>query len=453
MRSISDTTTVTVAGAGLAGSLMAILLARRGFNVEVFERWPDPRSEDVPAGRSINLALGERGWNALRTAGLDHRVSRFTLPMKGRMIHDLEGHVSLQPYGQKPHEVVHSVHRGRLNMALLDAAEDTRRVRIHFRQELKHLDVPGGVATFLDHASNREYQREVSPIIGADGAGSPVRQAIESCLGFNASSELLDHGYMEVTIPPENGEFALDPEGLHIWPRGGFMMIGLPNADKSFTGTLFLANEGEPSFEKLESYARFKAFFDSHFPDAVPRLKRLKDDYETNPVGVLGTIRCPHWHVGGDALIIGDAAHAIVPFHGQGMNCAFEDCVALDAILEEATTWEVAFERLEAARKGNANAIADMALENYLEMRSDVIDPGYQLRRELALELERRFPDRFIPRYSMVMFNNMGYIEAQRRGEINRRILSQLTKQQRSIDRIDFDYAEQLIQDQLPILA
>lgn len=452
MSRVSDTSTVTIAGAGLAGSLMAILLARRGFNVEVFERWPDPRKDTVPAGRSINLALGERGWNALRIAGLDHRVSRFTLPMKGRMIHDPEGNVTLQPYGQKPSEVVHSVHRGRLNIALLDAAEQTRRVRIHFRQELKALDLARGVATFIDHPSSREYDREVVPIIGADGAGSPVRQAIEYHLGFTASSELLDHGYMEVTIPPANGEFALDPEGLHIWPRGGFMMIGLPNADRSFTGTLFLANEGDPSFERLKTYEQFREFFAEQFADAMPHLACLQDDFETNPVGVLGTIRCPHWHVGGDALVIGDAAHAIVPFHGQGMNCAFEDCVALDAIVDQATTWEVTFERLQAKRKANANAIADMALENYLEMRSDVIDPGYQLRRQLALELERRFPSRFIPRYSMVMFNNMDYVLAQQRGEINRRILRELTENTPSLDRIDFEYAKHLIDDQLSIL-
>ncbi len=454
MSEISETSVITIAGAGLAGSLLAVFLARRGFHVEVFERWPDPRRHETPAGRSINLALAERGIYALKQVGLHHRVAQFAIPMRGRMIHDEAGHQALQPYSSSDREVIYSVHRVRLNIALLDAAEETNRVHIHFRQELKSVDFDRGLAVLLDHASGREYSSPVLPLIAADGAGSPVRAALEKYLGFEASIELLDHGYQELSIRPSpSGQHRLNPNALHIWPRGGYMMIALPNADGSFTATLFLANKSDqterPSFASLEKPAAFRDFCNTRFPDLTPLLERLDSEHAEHPVGVLGTVRCPQWHLDGRAVLIGDAAHAIVPFHGQGMNCAFEDCLTLDAAVAESKSWPQAFARFTAARRDNANAIADMALENYLEMRSAVIDSRFQLKRELGHELERRHPRHFLPRYSMVMFQRLPYREAQRRGAINERILEHLIKGVERLEQVDFDRARELVETQL----
>ncbi|MEM9302883.1 MAG: NAD(P)/FAD-dependent oxidoreductase [Pseudomonadota bacterium] len=451
-RPIGDTREITIVGAGLAGSLAAVYLAQLGFRVEVFERWSDPRRDDVPAGRSINLALAERGIHALAGVGLHHRVARFALPMRGRMVHDARG-VNLQPYGQSDDEVIYSVHRARLNCALLDAAEATKRVRIHFSQELVDLDLDSGQATFHDHASDRRYARPVLPIIGADGVGSPVRAAIERHGDFKSDIRFLDHSYRELTIPPTpDGGFRMAPEALHVWPRGGHMMIALPNEDRSFTATLFMPSEGDRSFAETATYDDFVAFVQAEFPDAVPHLTQLPEDFEEHPVGVLGTIRCPRWHIDGRAVLIGDAAHAIVPFHGQGMNCGFEDCEALARIIGAHRRWEDAFADFEADRKPNANAIADMALENYIEMRSSVSDDRYLLMRTLALELERRHPERFVPRYALVMFRRIPYAAAQKRGEVNRAILRQLTRDAGSLDDIDFEAASRLVEDRLTVL-
>jgi kynurenine 3-monooxygenase len=447
---IRATETVTIAGAGLAGSLLAIFLARRGFKVELFERWGDPREDQVPAGRSINLALAERGIQALKAVGLHHRVGQLAIPMRGRMIHDQDGQQSLQGYGQTENEVIYSVHRGRLNIAMLDAAEQTQRVRIHFNQELRSVDFDSGEAIFFDHASDREYQRQVLPIFGCDGAGSPVRASMEDYLGFLATADMLDHSYKELSIPPlDDGGFRMEANALHIWPRGDFMMIALPNADGSFTNTLFFPNVGEQSFQTVNSSEAARPFFRQQFPDALPLILDFDQEFETNPVGILGTVRCDHWHVAGKGLLLGDAAHAVVPFHGQGMNCAFEDVLALDRIVKDSKTWPQAFARLEADRKDNANAIADMALENYIEMRSSVADPAYQLRRELERELERRHPDHFVPRYSMVMFRCLPYAEAKRRGAINQGILYELTEGRDSLEAVDYRAAKVLIEARL----
>lgn len=449
---IRDTREVTIIGAGLTGSLLAIYLARLGFRVEILERWGDPRHDTVPAGRSINLALAERGIRALAGVGLRERVGAFALPMRGRMVHDARG-VNLQPYGQRPNEVIYSVHRARLNATLLDAAEETGQVRVHFRQELLSLDVRAGRAFLHDHAAGRSYERPVTPVIGADGAGSLVRQAIEEELGFETDVSFLDHSYRELTLPPAaDGAFRLAPDALHIWPRGGYMMIALPNTDGSFTATLFMPSEGDTSFAALERFPAFERFVADAFPDARPHLTALERDFAANPVGVLGTTRCPRWHAGGNALLVGDAAHAIVPFHGQGMNCGFEDCEALARIVAGAENWETAFAAFEAERRPNADAIADMALENYEEMRSAVSDPRYLLQRALALQLERRYPDRFVPRYALVMFRRIPYAEAQARGEVNAWILDELTAAAGSLDEVDYEQAAHLIEARLPPL-
>jgi kynurenine 3-monooxygenase len=443
---IADTGTITVIGAGLAGALLATLLAREGFRVEVYERHPDPREAGARGGRSINLALAARGRHALRLAGLLDEVDRFTLPMGGRMMHSEWGELTHQPYGATEDEVIWSAHRARLNTLLLDAAEAGGRVALHFGHELETVDWTGRRLRFRD---GREASFEV--LIGADGAGSALRRAMSAVDSLGVSEELLDHGYLELTLPPTpRGTFALDPTALHIWPRGGFMMIALPNDDRSFTGTLFLPREGDVSFARLDDWIHQEDFFRLHFMDALPLLPRLRDDFRDNPVGLLGTVRCRRWRLGGDAVLLGDAAHAIVPFHGQGMNAAFEDCAVFVRALEDRSRdWSEVFETFERERIPQANAIADMALENYAVMRASVRDPGFLLRKQLEHELERRHGDRFVPRYSLVMFHRGPYAEAYRRGEIQADILDQLLAGVGTLEEVDMDRAARLINGRL----
>ncbi len=443
---VADTRTITIAGAGLAGTLLAVLLARRGFHVQVFERNPDQRFDEAPAGRSINLALAERGREALRMAGIEQEVDTFTIPMRGRMLHDLEGNLVLQPYGASEDEVIWSTHRSLLNTTLLDAAEATGRVDIRFNHALDSVDWDQKKLRFMDGS---EASFEV--LVGADGGGSAVRNALAEVIDLGVTEELLDHGYRELTIPEtEDGSFAMDPHALHIWPRGGYMTIALPNSDGSFTVTLFMANQGEPSFESLSTWESQEAFCREQFPDAFPLLTWLREDFEDNPVGLLGTIRCRHWHLGGTAVLLGDAAHAVVPFHGQGMNAAFEDCIEFANLVEHRDQdWESLFETFQERRIDNANAIADMALENYLIMREAVRDPGFLLRKALEHELERRHGNRFIARYSLVMFHRLPYAEVYARGEVQAGILDELLAGKSALEAVDFETAARLIEERL----
>jgi kynurenine 3-monooxygenase len=447
---VAETGRITVIGAGLAGALLATLLAQAGFRVVVYERHADPRRGGAPGGRSINLALAARGRHALRKAGLLEAADRFTLPMAGRMMHSEWGELTHQPYGASEDEVIWSTHRSRLNRLLLDAAEATGLVDIHFGHELRTVDWD---ARRLRFDKDRTSSFEV--LLGADGAGSALRRALDTAGDLAVSEELLDHGYLELTLPPnEDGDFALDPRALHIWPRGGFMMIALPNDDRSFTGTLFLPRFGDVSFDRLSDWVHQQDFFELHFRDALPLLPQLREDFATHPIGLLGTVRCKRWRRGGDAVLLGDAAHAIVPFHGQGMNAAFEDCVALLRLLEDRRqSWASVLERFEKMRIPQANAIADMALENYGIMRAAVRDPGFLLRKKLEHELERRHGDRFVPRYSLVMFHRGPYDEAYRRGEIQADILDRLLEGAGTLEEVDFNSAARLITGRLEPLS
>lgn len=442
---------ITIVGAGLAGSLLAVFLARRGFRVEVFEQLSDMRRETVPSGRSINLALAERGIHPLRQLGLYERVDEFAIPMRGRMVHPLNGRPELQPYGTREHEMIFAVHRARLNEVLLDAAEAETGVTLHFEHKLTGGDLEDGTLELRDEDEGRTLTVQADPVIGTDGAGSGLRKLIERAAGKTTDAELLDHGYKELTIPPStDGGFRLDPNALHIWPRGGYMLIALPNTDRSFTATLFLPNDGEPGFNQLDSDESVRAFFEREFPDVRPDIPDLEREFEERPTGVLGTVHCPAWHLDGRALLLGDAAHAIVPFHGQGMNCAFEDCGRLDALIAElGPDWPAVFDAFEAERRPNAEAIATMALENYGEMRDAVQDPKFKLKRELERTLELRHPDRFVPRYSMVMFHRLPYQEALKRGRIQAAILDRLTQDVESLEAVNLDTADQLVRQRL----
>ncbi len=431
---------ITIVGGGLAGALLATLLAQRGWSVDVFERRGDPRVHGYAGGRSINLALAERGLHALRQAGADREVMAQAVMMRGRFVHPLHGEARLQRYGRDDSEVIWSINRGDLNIVLLDIAE-SHGARLHFGQGLSSVDFEARTARFGErwHAFNA--------LVGADGAGSSLRGEMAPHVALNERTEWLDHGYKELEIPPaSNGDFRIEPNALHIWPRGHYMCIALPNDERTFTVTLFMPHAGAyPSFENVQTADDAQALFARDFPDALPLMPELREDYEANPVGMLGTLYLDSWRLDGRAVLIGDAAHAMVPFHGQGMNCAFEDCVALADHLQRQPVLAEAFAAFEAQRKPDAEAIQQMALENYIEMRDMVDDAGFLLQRELELALQERHPGRFVPHYSMVSFMRIPYSVALRRSEVQRDILVDATRGLDSLDAIDWPAVDAIV--------
>lgn len=447
---------IHIAGAGLVGSLLSVMLGRRGYDVTILERRSDPRLDDSDSGRSINLALSSRGIFALRTAGLMEDVEKLIIPMTGRMLHFADGSEELMPYGQRENEVIYSISRRDLNLLMMNRAEEAKPVNIKFNQSLESVDFDTKTITVIDLPTGQTRKESFEMLIGADGAGSRTRQAMMPEVGGNAVSDFLDHDYKELEIPAGDGvnsgepEFQIEKNALHVWPRGGYMLIALPNQDGSFTVTLFMPKAGENSFETLEDPAELKRFFEEHFADTIPLIPDLVSDYKTHPQGRLGTVRCSPWYHSDRALILGDASHAIVPFHGQGMNSGFEDCSELIRLLgKHDDDWAVVLPEFNRIQKPNSDAIADMAIENYTTMRASVADPQFQLKKELGFELERRFPTRFVPRYSMVMFHLVPYAAAQKRGIIQQKILSELVEGHASIDTVDFAAAEAMIVEQL----
>jgi kynurenine 3-monooxygenase len=438
---------IAIIGGGPAGSLLAILLARRGLEPIVIERGRRFSHTAPRGGRSINLALAARGIAALRRAGIEAEVAKLLIPMRGRMLHDLDGAQRFLPYGQRETEEIYSVSRATLNTLLFELAAQRHDVEYRFGEQCVGVDSDGAP---LIESGGRQKRLEADIVLAADGAGSEVRRALAARGAITAREELLDHGYKELTLEARGGEFALSPNALHIWPRGGFMLIGLPNPDRTFTATLFLPHRGDPSFASVGP-VEARAFFGREFADALPLIPALERDYADHPVGLLGTVHCRPWSFANRVLLVGDAAHAIVPFHGQGMNAAFEDCVVLDELIGKnggagGQDWPAIFAAFEAERAPNARAIAEMALENYGEMRDEVRDAKFELRAALSFELERRFPGRFIPRYSMVMFHpEIPYAEAQRRGALQAQILRELSTSIESLAQVDFARAATLV--------
>ena len=440
---------VNIVGGGLAGALLAVLLARRGFAVDIYERRPDPRLAPSERGRSINLALAARGIAALERAGVMQRIRPLLITMRGRMIHSLAGGTQLQPYGQHQDEVIYSVSRADLNRVLIEEAARHPQVRLRFRHTCLAALPEAGVLRFRDEATGGECNVPIAPTFATDGAGSAARSSLARAGLISVREDRLDHDYKELTIPAERaGGHAMESHALHIWPRGGFMLIALPNTGGSFTATLFLPRSGTDGFDSLSDPDRVRALFQSQFAEAARLMPDLLEEFATHPQGQLGTVYTTPWHVGGDLLLLGDAAHAIVPFHGQGMNAAFEDCHVLDGLLDRHQSWETLFADFGSARLPDTTAIAQMALENYVEMRDTVLDPAYLRRKELSLELERRFPA-FIPRSSMVMFHpEISYAEALRRGIEQGRILEDLDDAS-APGSVDFELARKLIADRL----
>lgn len=441
---------ITIAGEGLVGSLLAIILAKKGHDVLALERRPDMRKEKVSAGRSINLAISTRGIHALKEAGLaDHVLSR-AIPMMGRMIHPPAGPTSFQPYGKDDSEHINSISRGWLNAALMDHAERSKRVEIRFSQRVMGFDPDKRELTLKDEKTGEVGGMAAELVLACDGAGSAVRGDICRRDGARRSEEQLGHGYKELTLPAgPGGAFQLEKNALHIWPRGTYMLIALPNFEGSFTCTLFLPYKGPASFEALKTPGDVRRFFSEQFPDALALLPNVEEQFFSNPTGAMVTVKCSPWHVEDKALLLGDAAHAIVPFYGQGMNCGFEDVSVLSRLIDEGGgDWRSVFERFEAERKPNADAIADMAVENFIEMRDKVADPRFLFQKKVEKLLQAKFSG-YVPRYSLVTFSRLPYTLAQKAGAAQSRILEELCSGLADPEDVDYGKAERLIDKHL----
>jgi kynurenine 3-monooxygenase len=418
--------TALVIGGGLVGSLHAANLAKRGLKVKLIERRPDLRNVELQAGKSINLALSTRGWKALEMIGVADKVRKIAIPMYGRRIHDTEGNVSFQPYG-KEGQAIYSVSRGELNSVLLDAAESYENLEIRFNCKCTGVNFEESVASFHDAESGEEFDVKADLIFGTDGAFSAVRADMQKTSRFNYQQEFISHGYRELLLPAgEGNSFQMDKNALHIWPRGGYMLIALPNPDGSFTCTLFMPYEGENSFEKLNSDSAIDSFFKQRFPDFYEMLPDLVADYKSHPLSDLVIIRCYPW-VKENTCIMGDASHAIVPFYGQGMNSGFEDCSVMDELLEKNNgNWSDTLNAFQKMRKPDADAIAELAMRNYVEMRDSVADPDFILRKKIEAKLHEKHGDKWIPLYSQVTFSHIRYSEALKEGKRQDRIMEQV---------------------------
>ncbi len=419
---------IAISGAGLVGSLLSIYLARRGYKVSIFERRGDMRKSDYMGGRSINLALSNRGIRALTEVGVAEEIKAVSIPMHGRVMHDLQGNLSVQPYG-KQGQFINSVSRSALNIVLMNKAEELG-VDFHFDQRITQIDLDKTSMTVHSNQTQDYRLWTMDYIIGADGAFSAVRGAFQITDRFDYSQDYIDHGYKELHIPPgAAGSFQLEKNALHIWPRESFMMIALPNPDGSFTCTLFFPFEGPVSFSKLTRDSEIQHFFDSTFPDAAKLMPTLLEDYNTNPTSSLVTVRCYPW-VKNNTLLIGDAAHAIVPFFGQGMNAGFEDCRILNDLLNQHDdNWQMVLTGFQNERKKNADAIAQLALNNFIEMRDLVADADFLLRKKIEARLHQLYPNQWIPLYSMVTFHDtMPYSVAYETGQKQKKIMDEVMK-------------------------
>lgn len=423
----------TIAGGGLVGSLWSIFLARRGYDVTIHERRPDMRRADISAGRSINLAVSTRGLHALDQVGLKGKILEHGVAMRGRMIHALDGTQTLLRYGKDDNDCIHSISRGTLNKVLMTEAEKTGRVKIHFDRRVRDVQIGDRVRFTDDQGSH-----EADLLFGTDGSASAVRQAIVK----SETADELSYGYKELTIAPEHSQ-GMDKNALHIWPRGTYMLIALPNYDDSYTCTLFLP------FTMFDALGDPVAFFARDFKDALPRLPDLAEQFAANPTGRMVTVKCSPWNysdeTGDKALLLGDAAHAIVPFFGQGMNCGFEDCTLLDDLMQKGAS----FATFSALRKPNSDAIADMAVENFLEMRDKVADPTFQFHKQVEALLQKEFPLDYVPRYQLVTFTRVPYRTAYDAGVLQQEILNELCHGLTKPEQVDLAKARQLIATKL----
>jgi kynurenine 3-monooxygenase len=433
-------------GAGLAGTLLAVYLAQRGISVHLFERRPDIRKSQYSGGRSINLALSRRGIDALAGVGLADTVLGASIPMRGRMIHDLAQQQHFVAYSTKAEECIYSVSRAGLNQLLLEQAANQSNIQLYFEHRCVEWQ-PGAAAVHFEVTEGGQTSTaafEFQAVIGTDGASSAIRQAYFNLNRFDYRQDYLGHGYKELAIRPNaSGGFQMEPEALHIWPRGDFMLIALPNLDNSFTCTLFLPHHSAESFDSLQTPEAIHHFFEAQFPDTLQLMPDLVEQFQQNPTSNLATIRCYPWTMGNKSTLLGDAAHAIVPFYGQGMNCSFEDCAVLAQCMDQYPAdklqdhWGQIFEQYQQLRKPNTDAIAQLALENFVEMRDHTADPLFMRKRKLEMRLEERFPDQFASKYSLVSFKDVSYAHAWQLGNLQDQRLLELCASVHNIDELD----------------
>jgi kynurenine 3-monooxygenase len=427
MKTTNKETNILITGAGLCGSLLGLRLAQRGYQVNILEKRPDMRDVVVDGGRSINLALSDRGISGLKLVGLEEKVRELCIPMNGRLIHDLKGNKLVSNYSGREGEYINSISREALNKLLLDEATKFDNVQIDFNSAVTAADLKNATVHYHDVITDSEKHKKADFLIGTDGAGSIVRKemAKQRDFLFSHSMDWLPHGYKELNIPPtSDGKWRLEKNFLHIWPRGGFMLIALPNLDGSFTLTLFMQyddndKDGSPAFNEIKNDQEITDFFTTYFKDIIPHIPDLVEQYKTNPAPPLGTVRCSPWTAYGTSLIMGDAAHAIVPFYGQGMNASFEDVLVFDNMIDLNNEWEDAFNRFSEVRKADADAIADLALDNFVEMRDSVANPNFQLKRQIEMRLEAAYSKKkYQSKYSLVTFphKKVSYHNAMLRG-------------------------------------
>ena len=436
---------VTIAGAGLVGSLEAIYLAKRGFQVEVYERRPDMRKVELSAGRSINLALSARGWNALKAVGVDQDVEKMAIPMYKRVMHAVDGSLTDQQYGQDG-EAIYSVSRGGLNQLLMNLAGEQENVNMHFNYKCVDVDLKSASATF-EHNDGNQKNVDADMIIGADGAYSVIRSKMIKQDRFQYSQHYIEHGYKELTMPANSdGTHKLEVNALHIWPRGSYMLIALPNMDGSFTCTLFFPYEGEYSFNSLQTEQQVYDFFKEVFPDTLDLIPNLVEEYFQNPTSSLAIMRCNPWTVDDKVLLIGDAAHATVPFYGQGMNAGFEGCFVLDQLMQKhGEDWQACFDEYSKIRKPDGDGVQDLSMHNFIVMRDKTADPKFLLQKKIELHFSKKHPDKWLPLYSMVSFSTIRYSEAWEIGKQQEKLMKKVMDVPNIEDKWESDEVEQLM--------
>jgi len=424
---------ILIVGAGLCGSMLALRMAQRGYQVVVYESRSDLRKSDISAGRSINLALSNRGLKALRMAGVEEKARELCIPMKGRLMHDVASNTFESNYSGRQGEFINSISRGDLNGLLLTEAEKYSNVKIHFNTRCLEIDIETKIASFQSIDSEKQFTVQADVIFGTDGAGSSLRKSYEKQFPeFSVTQDFLTHGYKELEIPADiNGNHIISKEHLHIWPRGDYMLIALPNMDGSFTVTLFLSySEGLYNFDNLVTEEKIIEFFKKDFPDALSLIPDVLKEFENNPTGKLGTIKCYPWSYKGNTLLLGDSSHAIVPFYGQGMNASFEDVYVFDNVLNQFEgDWSTVFSEFQKQRKIDTDAIADLAIDNYYEMRDHVANPLFKEKRIVEMNLEKYFPTEYFSKYSLVTFNEyIGYHEAMTKGRAQDKVLLKMAE-------------------------
>jgi len=440
-----------IVGAGLCGSLLALRMAQRGYQVEVYESRPDLRKSVISAGRSINLSLSDRGLKALRMVGLEKKARVLCIPMKGRLMHDAASNTFESNYSGRQGECINSISRGNLNGLLLTEAEKYPNVNIHFNTKCLEIDIESKIARFQSFDSKEQFTVQADVIFGTDGAGSSLRKSYEKQFpAFKVSQEFLTHGYKELEIPADkNGGHLISKEHLHIWPRGDYMLIALPNMDGSFTVTLFLSySEGSYNFDNLITKEKIIEFFEKDFPDTLALIPDVLKEFQNNPTGKLGTVKCYPWAYKGNTLLLGDSSHAIVPFYGQGMNASFEDVFVFDTVLNQFEgDWATVFSEFQKQRKIDADAIADLAIDNYYEMRDHVANPLFKEKRIVEMGLEKFFPTEYFSKYSLVTFNeHIGYHEAMTKGRAQDTILLKMVEESK------FSTSSKITKEEMTIL-